>query len=82
MKHILLIVAIIGAIAGCSRRTPIEVATHYGNEGKSFLALHSAYVKDPRTGLCFLYGETVSESSGGPAITHVPCESIPAEILQ
>lgn len=82
MKHILMIVAIAGVLAGCTQRTPVEVATVYGNEGKSFLALHSAYVKDPRTGLCFLYGETTGESSGGPAIANVPCDAVPKEILQ
>ncbi len=38
------------------------------------------YIKDLRTGICFAYywGGT---TSGGPALTTVRCENVPAQIL-
>ncbi len=38
------------------------------------------YIKDPRTGLCFAY-YWGGAANGGPALTTVPCEAIPPELL-
>lgn len=38
------------------------------------------YMKDPRTDLCFAYCWG-GDGRGGPALTCVPCDSIPPELL-
>ena len=38
------------------------------------------YIKDGRTGLCFAY-YWGGGYNGGPALTTVPCETIPLELL-
>lgn len=39
------------------------------------------YIRDLRTGYCFAYF-WAGDFQGGPAFTYVPCENIPANILE
>lgn len=40
-----------------------------------------AYIKDPRTNLCFAYRWGGESSHGGPSLATVPCEAIPPQLL-
>ncbi len=39
-----------------------------------------AYIKDPRTNLCFAY-RWGGQDQGGPSLATVPCEVIPPQLL-
>lgn len=39
------------------------------------------YIKDPRTNLCFIHYWGGSDNQGGPALTLVPHDPIPVELL-
>jgi hypothetical protein len=58
------------------------------NEHANWLAQNAEFIKEPRSGLCFIYVWRGANSyiwrgvaSGGPVLATVPCESIPPGLL-
>jgi uncharacterized membrane protein len=69
---IFIVVGIIFSVASC--------VPHPSTSKAEEVVSDLRYVKDERTGICFAY-TWVGNYRGGPALTAVPCEQIPPNLL-
>jgi hypothetical protein len=72
-----LLVLVAGACAALGRTDTDPSSTQQADKA---LIASIRYLKDSRTNACFAY-YWGGEANGGPALSEVPCESIPAELL-
>ena len=84
MKKVLIGILIFLSFTGCKReQTPEEEVKQRINKKQEFareILSKILYIKDHRTGLCFAYMWDGS-MNGGPALTVVPEDKIPAYLL-
>ncbi len=93
MKQILVAVCIgilILFSTGCKRAEEVRAKVRAQEENRREQILQAnanevvsdiQYIKDMRTGLCFAY-YWGGMPEGGPALTTVPCEAIPPQLLK
>ncbi len=90
MNRLTMVVALITILlSGCNKfeeakqnqiRTRDVSNEEFVEQSGKGLVAHLHYFKDSRTSLCFAY-TWGGDSHGGPALTSVPCEAIPKNLL-